>query len=177
MLLKRHYLDGVITEILDVRQHIAPELIKCSDLLLFGAHTYMAFIYKRVLSLPRPAVPPSVRLSRIPDLRTERLGLRILHRPRHIGGKTFSPASGPFYVKLVQSPVGQEHSRDDNLPVAVADRMHGVCLRPLPVVEIADYIDLRSVGSPLPEHPVPISVVMKSVIEMVVDPPGQGPID
>ena len=175
MLLKSHDLKCVISQIRYLRQDIQTEFLECSDLLLFRRHTDMALIDKRMRTFSRLSMLPFIRL-RIPHLSAECLCMRILHRPGYICRDSLSTTARPFYIQLVQSAMIKEHRRQDKFPVTASDRLKGIRLGALPVVELADHIYLGGVRSPLTEHPVARSITMKAIIRMIVHSPAEGTI-
>ena len=58
VLLKRHYLDCVVTESLDPRQHILPELTECGDLAFLRAHPDVALVDERMRPAQHSVVLP-----------------------------------------------------------------------------------------------------------------------
>ena len=108
VLLKSHDLQGIISQVRNLRQDIQTELLKRSDLLLLSRHSDMAFIDKRMRTLSRLSMLPFIRL-RIPHLSAECLCMRILHRPGDICRDSLSTTARPFYIQLVQSAMIKEH--------------------------------------------------------------------
>ena len=168
MLLESHDLESVITQVGNLRKHVCAEFLESSHLLLFSCHTDMALIDERMRSLARLCILPLVFFERIPYLGAECLCDRVLDGSCHVCRKSFGTAALPLYVKLVENTMLEEHRRKHDLPVSSAERSQGVCLSPLPVVELSYQIDLCRIRSPLTEHPVATAVAVESVVDMVV---------
>ena len=168
MLLERHDLQGVIAQSLHPREHGLAEIVETRHLLLFAAHSDVAFVDEGMLPLSGPPVLPFVLFLRIPYLGAEDLARRILHHPGDIGRKTFPRPSGPFYPELVQLSVTQEHARNCDLPVTAAHGLEPVGIGAFPVVEIADKIHPGGVRSPFTEYPVSPVGLVEAVEELVV---------
>ena len=176
MLLEGHYLEGVVAQVLDIRQDIFPEFIEGGHLLLLRAHAYVALIYKGMPARPRLSVLPSVRLVRSPHLCAEDLGFRVLDSPCGICRKPFPSASGPLDIKLVELSVAEEHRIEADFPVPVPDRMKGIRLGLSPVVELPDQVYLRGIRSPFTEHPRAVAPAVQPVVQMVVHRIGEGAV-
>ena len=97
MFLKGHDLKGVIAKIRDSRKNICAELLECSHLLLLGRHTDMALINERMRTLARSLMLPLIRL-RVPYLRAELFGHRVLNRAGGICRKSLRTSTRPFYI-------------------------------------------------------------------------------
>ena len=173
MFLEGHYLEGVISQIGHLRQHIQAEFLKCSDLFLFRCHTDMAFIDKRMSPLAGSRVLPFVFFERIPYLGTEGLGNRVLDGTCQISRKSLCTTAFPLDVKFVQGSVFKEHCRKDNLPVSASQRLQSISFSALPVIELTYQIYLRSIGCPLAEYPVALAVTMQAIVHMIVHCLGQ----
>ena len=173
MLLQGHYLQRVIAQFLHVRKDIGTELLERRHLLVLGTHPDMTFIYKRMRSRSRALMLPFVRLFRLPDLRAEHLGHRVLHHTVHVGRQPLTSAARPLDEEFVQFPVMEEHARNLYLPVSSARRGQCVGRRAFPVVEFTDEINPVGIRSPFPEHPASVSIPVKAVIKMIVQAFGQ----
>ena len=167
VLLESHYLQDVIAQALDLRKHVDAEFLKSGHLLLFRAHSDVAFVNHRIAARTRPAGFPLVGRS-VPHLGAEDLGLRVLDDPGHIGGNPLSAASCPFHPELVEIAVVDAKVRDAQLPVAVADRLELIGFGALPVVEVADEVYPVGVRGPLPDYPA-AGVAVERIVEVVVD--------
>ena len=110
MFLEGHYLQDIVAQSLDTRQHGAPELVERGHLLLLGTHPYMAFIYQRMRPASGLAPLPFVALLRGPDLCGEYLCLRILDHARHIGGEPLSASARPLDPEFVEVSVAEAES-------------------------------------------------------------------
>ena len=108
MFLKRHDLQGIISQVRNLRQDIQTELLKRSDLLLLSRHSDMAFIDKRMRTSARLAMLPLV-WDRIPHLCTECLCMRILHSSGNICRNSLTTTARPLDIKLVQRTMIEEH--------------------------------------------------------------------
>ena len=164
MLLQGHNLDGIISQICYLRQNICTEFVESAHLLLFRSHSDMTFINERIRTFSRLTMPPFIWFFRSPYLSAELLGHRILDCPCNIGRKSFSASPWPFDEKFVESPMIQENVIQDNLPVSVSYWLESIGLRALPVVEITDEIDLVCIGSPLPENPMSLTIIVHTII-------------
>ena len=174
MLLKGHYLNYIVAQTHDAREHIATEVLEAGYLLLFSGHSDMALVDERGVDFARGFMFPFIRLCGLPDLGGEDFGLRVLYGTGDIGRQPFSPAALPFYPELVEVTVVQEDFREPEFPVALAYRFEGEGFGTLPVVAVSDEVDAAGVGSPFAEHPA-VSFVMKSVVQMIVYRFAEGP--
>ena len=169
MLLESHYLDGVISKLLDPRKHILAEIIERSDLPLLRAHPDMALVDQRMRPPEHLVMFPWIWFRRVPDLGTENLRDRILHESLAICRDTLASAARPFDEQLVQFPVAQEHRIQPEFPVPLPGYLELVGTRAFPVVEFTDQVYLRRVRRPFPDHPGPVRLLVETIVEMVVD--------
>ena len=110
---------------------------------------------------------PLVRLW-IPNLRRENLGLLILYYALSPCRDSLAFATFPVHLHLVEVTVLQCLLRKLQLPVArVLQSLGTILLCLLPVVEVADEIDICSVRRPLTEHPSLLCLVKAEVFEAV----------
>ena len=174
MLLQGHYLKHIVAESLDPRKHVAAEFVESGDLLLLGAHAYVAFVDQGMGALARPAVLPLIRFG-IPDLGGENLRLRILHHPRHVCRKSLAATSRPFDPEFVELAVMQEHRRQPQLPVSGTDRAEGIAFRAFPVVGLTYKKNPRGVRRPFADDPG-VALPVKRIVDVVVHGGGQGSV-
>ena len=170
VLLKGHDLYRVISQVLDPGQYILPELVEGGDLRLLRTHSDMALVNQGVRPFQHLVMLPLIGLGRVPDLGAENLGLRVLDKPGTIGRYPFSSASGPFDEQLVKVPMAQEQTVQFQLPVAFACDLELISRGPLPVVELTDKVYPGGIGSPFPDYPGAVRLLVEAIIQMVVYP-------
>ena len=78
MLLKGHYLDGVIAKFLYAGKDVLTEFLEGAHLFFLSSHADMALIDEGMGTLSGVAVLPLIGLLRIPDLCAENLGHGVL---------------------------------------------------------------------------------------------------
>ena len=176
MLLKGHDLEDVVSQLRDLGQDVAAELVEGGDSLLLTAHSDVALVDEGIGTFAGTAVLPDVGLPGVPDLGAEGLGIGVLDGARDIRGQTLAAAADPLDIKLVEVAVGKEHLRQPDLPVAAADGFQGIAFGPVPVVEIANQADACRIGRPFAENPAAVLRMMETVEEMVVYSGGKGAV-
>ena len=70
----------------------------------------------------------------------------------------------------------QEHCRKSYLPVSATRRTQCISLAALPVIEVTDEIDLVGIGSPFAEHPVALSILVETIVDMIIHSLAQGSV-
>ena len=163
MLLKGHYLKGVVPQGLNARQHRGAEIFETRHLFLFTAHAYVALVDEGMLTLAGSLVLPLVGLGRVPHLGAEHLGGIVLDYAGHVRGDSLPCSARPLNPELVEGSVMQEHGRKGDLPVSTADRLQLIVGGALPVVELAHQIHTGGVGSPFTEHPAPVGGPVQTI--------------
>ena len=167
MLLDSHDLNGIITVLCNARQHIVLELCICSYFLCILTHADVALVdEQRILLGLEARFFPHIGHGRIPHLGREDFCIVVLHHATTPGRYPLAFASIPFHLHLIELPMLEVFVAQAQLPVASAfNALATVVLIFLPVVEIANEIDIGRIGSPFTEHPS-TAQLMKSEIEM-----------
>ena len=154
MLLDRHQLDGVVSQVADPGQHVVRELAVSSDALLILAHADMRFIdQRRAGHLRDKAGVRPLKRFRIPDLGAERLRFLIhlkFQAVSRAAGKPSVPAADPQLDELAVLQGILPLQAD--LPDAVLSPFEGMAFL-IPFVEIAEQEHFVRAGQPLPENP------------------------
>ena len=155
MLLNGHHLNAVITILDNAWQHIILKLLIGTNLLCILSHTYMALVNEQGILLGFEVLfLELVFLLRIPNLSRENLCILVLNHTTAPSGNTLAFSPIPLYLHLVKLTVFQGLFAEFQLPVArTLDTLATVLLVLLPVIKVANQIDIGSVRSPLTEHP------------------------
>ena len=167
MLLNSHHLNGIVAVLLDARQHILSKLLIGTHLLGILTHTHVALVnqQRRLIGLEGLFLP-YIRFLWVPHLGRENLRLVILYHTTAPSGNTLTLATVPVYLHLVQLSMLQGFFREFQFPVACSfNTLTAIFLCFLPIVEITNQIDIRSIGSPLTEHPS-LRQLMQTKIKM-----------
>ncbi len=168
--LNGHYLNAVVAIFDYARQNVLAELVVCAHFLGVFAHSDVALVYEqRVLVWLERLLLPLILLLRSPHLSRENLGLFVLHHSVGPCGDALALAAVPFHMHLEQVSVLHCFLREFQFPVACSlDALCLVFLVFLPVVEIANKINLRGIRRPLAEHPSASRRAMESIVNMTV---------
>ena len=119
MLLNGHYLNAVVTGLLDTGQHIILKLYVGPHSLTLLSHTYMALVNEqRVLFGLEILMLELILMTRIPDLSGEYLGVAVLNHPLAPGGNTVTLTAVPFDTHLVMLSVAYQAKRNAEFPVS-----------------------------------------------------------
>ena len=155
MLLYGHNLYAVVTSFHDARQHIILEFGIRTHLLGILRHAYVAFVDKQRISGGfKVGCFPCIRLLRTPYLSRENLSLIVLNHAVYPSGNALTLTTFPINMHLVQITMVNGSLVHHQFPVARSLNTFGGIFRPFfPVVEVANQINGRSMGCPLPEHP------------------------
>ena len=166
MLLDSHNLDAVIAVGDDTRKYVVLELRICAHLLCIFAHSYVALIdEQRTLVRLESLFLPNVRLLGCPYLSRENLCVLVLNDTTNPRRDALALATVPLYVHLEEVAVLHCLLRQLQFPVACSfDTLSTIFLCLLPVVEVADKIDVCSIRCPLTENPSSARSLVKSVI-------------
>ncbi len=165
MFLDGHDLNGVVAVLLDARQHVLGKLLVGAYLLSILSHADVALVdEQRVLLGLEVLLLPLVGLLRIPHLSREYLGLVVLYHAAAPGRNTLALAAVPLDLHLVELAVLQGFLGEFQLPVACAlYALAAVFLVLLPVVEVANEVNIGGVRCPLAEHPAARQLVQSEV--------------
>ena len=167
MFLNSHNLNAIIAVFCDTGKHVLTELVVCSHLFRILCHTDVALINHQWRHIRRKTLfLELIRFLRIPYLRTENLGLFILHYTSSPCWNTFAASTFPIHFQLVQVAMLHGLFRQIDFPVArLADPFQAESLFLLPSVEITHQIDFGGIRSPFPESPSFVGA-MQSEIKM-----------
>ncbi len=169
VLLDSHYLNSIVAVGMDARHHQVAEFNIGANPFTLLSHAYVALIYKEWLCIGlEPLHFPAVGL-RHPHLSREKMGVFILHNPGCIRGNplpfsTF-PTDNHFVVLTVVQCLGGQLQLPDSV---IGKAGQSVPHLLLPVAEITDKGDFRSIGRPFTEHPASIFRAVKTEIIMCV---------
>ena len=155
MLLDSHHLNGVVAVLFYTRQHILGEFLVGADFLGILSHSHVALVnqQRRLVGLESLFLP-LVGFLGVPHLRRENLRLVVLHYATAPSGNTLAFSPIPLHLHLVKLAVLQGFFAEFQLPVVgTGNTLATVLFGLLPVIEVANQIDVGSVGRPLTEHP------------------------
>ena len=155
MLHHGHQLHDVVPGRLDARQHAVAELRVGRHLPLLARHADVGLVDAGRLRPPDGrAVPPDVRLLRLPDLRAEEVRRGVLHHAARVGGNPLAAPAVPAHLQPVELAVADEARGKGALPHVRSgqpfelEARHG-----LPLREVADEPHLRRIRRPFAEDP------------------------
>ena len=166
MLLNGHYLNAVISIFNNTRKNILFKLLVGAHLLGILSHSNVTLVDEQRIGVwAESFLLPHILLLRSPHLSRENSSVLILHHP--VGpcrnALTFSPI--PFHVHLVMVAMPYCLCRHLQFPVACAFNSlatKSFCF--LPVVEVANKINISGIRRPLSEHPSSAVFVQTIVI-------------
>ena len=156
-----HDLDAVVAVLDDAREHIVLEFCVGSHLFSILSHTDVAFVDEQRVGIWLEILfLPNVRCFRSPNLCGENLRVFILHHSVDPSRDALAFPTLPFHVELKQIAVLHGTRTEFQFPVArVLQTLHLVLVLLLPVVEIANHVDVSSIWCPLAQHPSFIGAV------------------
>ena len=159
-----HQLHGVVAVLFDDREYLFGEFAVGSHALALLGHAHMGFVDQQAADLRgvERVVPPVERFRGVPELRRVVFGLVVLHDAPGVGRNAVQPAVVAVDVDLVERAVPQ--------PVAVHRRgekgapdPRGILVHAdfgaLPVVEVAEDVDVVRPRQPLAQPPAVQHVV------------------
>ncbi len=120
MLLDGHNLNGIVPIFFHTGEDVLPELIVGADSFFFGGHAHVRLIDEEGRSVgPEAGCFEPILVFRLPYLRTEYIGVLVLHHPVAPCRNTFSKTTFPADMKLVKIFVMNAVSRELPFPNAI----------------------------------------------------------
>ena len=159
-----HHLNGIVAILLDAWQDVVLELGIGSHLLRILCHTDVALVDEQRIGVGLEVLLLEfVRLGWSPNLSGENLGRIVLHHTVGIGRNALPFSTIPLDFQLEEVAVMHLTGLELDFPIAVVDAFHLVGLILLPIVEIANQIDVGGIGCPLAQHPTFGSLVQTKI--------------
>ena len=155
MFLDSHDLDTVVSILNNARQHIVLEFGIGAHLFGILSHSYMALINEqRILLRLEVLLLELIFLFWIPHLGREYLRIVVLNYTTAPSWNTFSLTTVPVDLHLIELTVLQGFLGKFQFPVVrTSYTFTAVFLILLPIVKIANQIDVGRIRCPLTEHP------------------------
>ena len=153
-----HQLHGVVAVLLDDREYLFGEFAVGAHALALLGHAHVGFVDQQAADLRgvEGVAPPVERLRGRPELRGVVLRRLVLHDARGVGRNAVQPAvvtvDVEFVERAVHQPVAVHRRGEKGAPHPRRVAVHAD-LGALPVVEVAEDVDIVRPRQPLAEPP------------------------
>ena len=165
MLLDGHNLDGVVAVGDNARQHVHAEFLIGAHTLAVLCHADMALVDEQRLGVRHEVGDfELIRLLRVPHLGREDIGLVVLDNTGGVSRDALAFPALPVHTQFVQVAMTHGTRGKRDFPVAALETFQAIRGTLTPIVELADEINLGSIGSPLAEHPTTISSAVQAIV-------------
>ena len=170
VLLDRHDLDAVVSQISNTREYVDAEVLVGIDFLFLAGHANMALIDEKTgFAVFGHLLGVAPLVFAFPDLCRKEFCLVVLYHSGSVTGDAFSPSAVPLDEEFEQLSMFHGGFGQFHLPVAESHRLQTIAFVLFPSVHITLDINGGGVRRPLPEDPSLLGA-MESEIEVPACP-------